>query len=72
MMGHSEGFFLLLWVGFLILGIGSAFAFIWWGVRNGQFSNQDRARYLPLQEENEKNAEPAHNNDDKEMNHDEQ
>lgn len=43
-----ETIFLLLWIGFLLLGVGSAFAFIWWGVRSRQFSDQDRARSLPL------------------------
>ena len=41
--------FILIWIGFLLLmscGIG---AFFLWGIRTGQFADQDRARYLPLQ-----------------------
>lgn len=41
--------FILIWVGFLLLmscGIG---VFFLWGIRTGQFADQDRARYLPLQ-----------------------
>lgn len=43
--------FLFMWIGFLLLmscGIG---AFFLWGIRSGQFSNQERARYLALQAE---------------------
>lgn len=41
--------FIFIWIGFLLLmscGIG---AFFLWGIRTGQFADQDRARYLPLQ-----------------------
>ena len=69
MNGETETIFLLLWIGFLMLGVGSAFAFIWWGVRNGQFSNQDRARYLPLRDENDEVQEDEPN--EKELNNDE-
>ena len=43
--------FLFLWIGFLLLmgsGVGACFL---WGIRNGQFSRQDRARYLALKAE---------------------
>ncbi len=43
--------FLFMWIGFLLLmscGIG---AFFLWGIRSGQFSGQERARYLALQAE---------------------
>ena len=43
--------FLFMWIGFLLLmscGIG---AFFLWGIRSGQFANQERARYLALQAE---------------------
>jgi len=41
--------FLCMWLGFLVLMIGCIGAFFLWAVRGGQFSRQDRARYLPLQ-----------------------
>lgn len=43
-----EAAFLLIWVGFLILGLAAAFLALYWSIRNRQFSDQDRARYLPL------------------------
>jgi cbb3-type cytochrome oxidase maturation protein len=41
--------FLFMWLGFLILMIGCIGAFFLWAMRGGQFSQQDRARYLALQ-----------------------
>ena len=41
--------FLFMWLGFLTLMIGCVAAFFLWAIRGGQFSRQDRARYLPLQ-----------------------
>jgi|GEM_PF-1905475 len=41
--------FLFMWLGFLLLMTGSVAAFFLWAIRRGQFSDQDRARYLPLQ-----------------------
>jgi len=41
--------FLIMRLGFLVLMIGCISAFFLWAVRGGQFSHQDRARYLPLQ-----------------------
>jgi cbb3-type cytochrome oxidase maturation protein len=43
--------FLYMWLGFLLLMIGSVAIFFFWGIRKGQFSQQDRARYLALQSE---------------------
>jgi cbb3-type cytochrome oxidase maturation protein len=40
--------FLFIWIGFLLLMSGGVAAFFFWGIRAGQFSNQDRARYLAL------------------------
>jgi nitrogen fixation-related uncharacterized protein len=40
--------FLFMWLGFLILMIGCLGAFFIWAMRGGQFSQQDRARYLAL------------------------
>jgi len=41
--------FLFIWIGFLLLMTGGIGAFFLWAVRAGQFSHQDRARYLALQ-----------------------
>ena len=41
--------FLFMWIGFLLLMTGGIAAFFLWAIRAGQFSNQDRARYLPLE-----------------------
>jgi nitrogen fixation-related uncharacterized protein len=41
--------FLFMWIGFLLLMICSVAAFFLWAIRAGQFSGQDRARYLPLE-----------------------
>jgi cbb3-type cytochrome oxidase maturation protein len=40
--------FLFIWIGFLLLMTGSIAAFFLWAIRAGQFSGQERARYLPL------------------------
>ncbi|HBG05667.1 MAG: hypothetical protein A2075_09680 [Geobacteraceae bacterium GWC2_58_44] len=40
--------FLFMWIGFLLLMTGGIAAFFLWAIRSGQFSHQDRARYLPL------------------------
>lgn len=41
--------FLFIWIGFLLLMTGGIASFFLWGIRAGQFSDQDRARYLPLE-----------------------
>jgi nitrogen fixation-related uncharacterized protein len=41
--------FLYMWLGFLLLMICSVASFFLWAIRKGQFSRQDRARYLALQ-----------------------
>jgi cbb3-type cytochrome oxidase maturation protein len=41
--------FLFIWIGFLLLMTGGIATFFLWGIRAGQFSDQDRARYLPLE-----------------------
>jgi len=41
--------FLYMWLGFLLLMLCSVSAFFLWAIRKGQFSQQDRARYLALQ-----------------------
>lgn len=40
--------FLFMWLGFLVLMLLGIAGFFLWGVRHGQFADQDRARYLPL------------------------
>lgn len=41
--------FLLIWIGFPLLAGSVAALFFFWGMRNGQFADQERARYLPLE-----------------------
>ena len=41
--------FLYMWLGFLLLMMCSVAIFFLWAIRKGQFSQQDRARYLALQ-----------------------
>ena len=38
------------WLLLTMVSIGVAFAWFFWGVKNGQFLDQDRARYLPLRD----------------------
>lgn len=45
---EGETFFFM-WLGFLLLMTGGIAAFFLWAIRSGQFSDQDRARYLPLE-----------------------
>ena len=40
--------FVPLWVLFLVSGLLMAICTVVWGIRSGQFEDQDRARYLPL------------------------
>jgi len=61
--------FLLMWIGFTALVLIAISAVLVWAVRNRQFSDQDRARYLPLQsnipgkeEEREKTVVPPATN----------
>jgi cbb3-type cytochrome oxidase maturation protein len=43
-----ESAFLVMWTGYLVLGLIFAVAVLVWAIRSGQFEDQDRARYLPL------------------------
>jgi cbb3-type cytochrome oxidase maturation protein len=40
--------FVFMWIGFTVLMICCIAGFFLWAVRADQFSDQDRARYLPL------------------------
>ncbi|MEW6443106.1 MAG: cbb3-type cytochrome oxidase assembly protein CcoS [bacterium] len=40
--------YVLSWSILVVLSIGVSLAAFFWALRNGQFSEQDRARYLPL------------------------
>ena len=40
--------FLLSWVLLIAAGLLASLGVFFWGLRTGQFSDQDRARYLPL------------------------
>jgi nitrogen fixation-related uncharacterized protein len=45
---YSGAGLLILWVVFASVALAAITAVLVWAVRNGQFSNQDAARYLPL------------------------
>jgi cbb3-type cytochrome oxidase maturation protein len=47
----AHGALLIAWIIFLVLALIGGIAVLVWAVRSRQFSNQDRARYLPLQSE---------------------
>jgi cbb3-type cytochrome oxidase maturation protein len=47
------------WILLLAAGLGASFAGFFWALRNGQFSDQDRARYLPLRGEADRRYEAA-------------
>jgi len=44
----AETAFLLFWIDFTVMALAAVAAAVIWGVRAGQFGNQDGARYLPL------------------------
>jgi nitrogen fixation-related uncharacterized protein len=43
--------YLMGWIGLLALSLWLGITMFVWCLQNGQFSNQDRARYLPLADE---------------------
>ena len=47
---------LLLWIGYALVGVSLFSAIFLWAVRSGQFRDQDRARYLPLEEPGREDA----------------
>lgn len=38
-------------IAYIVIGFAIALPFFWWAIRNGQFKDQQRARYLPLEKE---------------------
>ena len=56
--------FLFMWIGFSLLMTGSIAAFFLWAIRAGQFSHQDRARYLALESYIPLDQEPDHERDE--------
>ncbi len=38
------------WLLLVLISLSAAFGAFFWGLRNGQFSDQQRARYLPLRD----------------------
>lgn len=51
--------FVLIWIGFPLLAGSVAAIFFFWGMRNGQFADQERARFLPLEAGCEDEEEPS-------------
>ena len=47
------------WILLLAAGLGASFAGFFWALANGQFSDQERARYLPLRGEVDGRSDPA-------------
>ncbi len=43
--------FYLEWVSLIVIGVGGSLIAFFWALRTGQFSDQERARYLPLSDE---------------------
>jgi nitrogen fixation-related uncharacterized protein len=39
------------WFSLMIAGLVASVALLFWGYRSGQFADQERARYLPLRDE---------------------
>jgi len=39
------------WFSLMIAGLVASVALLFWGHRSGQFADQERARYLPLRDE---------------------
>ncbi|MBW2148481.1 MAG: cbb3-type cytochrome oxidase assembly protein CcoS [Deltaproteobacteria bacterium] len=39
------------WIVYTLLGLLAAAAIFVWAVRNGQFTDQDRARFIPLKDD---------------------
>jgi nitrogen fixation-related uncharacterized protein len=47
--GSAGEALLTVWVAFALMGVAALGAVLVWAARAGQFSNQDRARRLPLE-----------------------
>jgi cbb3-type cytochrome oxidase maturation protein len=47
------------WILLLAAGLGASLTGFFWALANGQFSDQDRARYLPLRGEADRGVEVA-------------
>ena len=41
--------FLKFWIGFTMIAVSAILLVVFWAISNKQFSDQDRARYLPLE-----------------------
>ncbi len=41
---------------YMVLGFGISLAVFFWALKNGQFKDQKRARFLPLEDEHEPSA----------------
>jgi len=41
---------------YMVIGFGISLAVFFWAIKNGQFRDQQRARFLPLEDESEPRA----------------
>jgi len=46
---------------YVVTGLILSLVVVFWALRNGQFRDQQRARFLPLEEEQERPVRPASN-----------
>jgi nitrogen fixation-related uncharacterized protein len=54
----TQAGFLVLWIAFTVIALGGIIAVLVWAVRARQFSDQDHARYLPLESKRPGSDEP--------------
>jgi cbb3-type cytochrome oxidase maturation protein len=43
-------------IAYMTIGFGASLLFLWWALRRGQFRDQERARFLPLNREEQREA----------------
>ncbi len=43
-----DSLFVVIWLGYFGIMIVAIAVVVWWAIRNKQFTDQDRARYIPL------------------------
>jgi hypothetical protein len=55
----QETALLVVWIAYTAMAVASLVTVLAWAVRSGQFANQDKARYLPLESGDAGAAPPA-------------